>query len=457
MPSNLRQILERADQAFRAGNYAYAIEMCLDALKMDAKCLEARKRLRAAQRKAWQERASGQGAALAAYLGALPALVRMKVSQLLRKPEPVLLQCEQVLTKLPSHRGALLAGGLAARATQDFPTALFFFETVLEAREKDPVAMRQVAEVRRESGDYKAALDAFERLKAGSAGDYGVDKEIRDLEAAVSMQEKWKPQSESFTEIVKDMDRQRDLDAEGQSIRSDEDLERAVERTRRNQEREPEEIRHPLALCDLLARKGDFAGAEEALRVAAGLNAADYRIEERRVRLSLEPLEVEFRRLARDSAAGPPERFQEIRLERARKGAEGYRRLVSFRPTDSTLRFRLGEFLVDLGETDGAIREFQSAEADPRLKRDALRRLGECWLEKGEHDLAAKTCQRALEGIHVYDEKDKEILYLLGRAYEAAGSRAQAVEIYMRLQEMDIGFRDVSKRVSVLRKKDARG
>ncbi|MEK7270920.1 MAG: tetratricopeptide repeat protein [Planctomycetota bacterium] len=453
MATNARQIIEKMEQAVQRGNHGYAIELGINFLRLDPKALDIRKVLRAAQRKAVQEQSARQASGLVLAFQSLLPTIQMRIALLLKKPEAALENCERILCRQPAHRSALLAGGSAARALGDVPTSLFFYETLLESNPGHPVALRELAGALEAGGNPKAALEALQRLKGSGAAPYDIDKWMRDLEAKVSMQTQWKPESGSFTDAVRDMDKQRDLDAESQTIRTEEDVERAIERIRRQADAEPGEIRHPISLVDLLLRKEDWAGALAALERARAINPQDFRIEERRVRCLLEPLEAGIRLLRASVDPAAVARREALQKDLAQKGAECYRRLVSMRPTDQMLRFRLGEFLAETGELEPAIREFQSAEADPRLKRDALRRLGECWIRKGEPSLAVKTLQRAIEGIQIFDEKDKEVLYLLGAAHESGGERSMALELFLRLQEMDIGFRDVTKRVAALRVK----
>ena len=99
------------------------------------------------------------------------------------------------------------------------------------------------------------------------------------------------------------------------------------------------------------------------------------------------------------------------------------------------------------GRLDQAAAELQKAIADPRIGSDALFFLARCFQEKGVLDLARTQYERALEGLTGMNERGKEILYNLGSIAESEGDPATARSYYIRIYEVDIGYRDVAAKM----------
>jgi len=115
------------------------------------------------------------------------------------------------------------------------------------------------------------------------------------------------------------------------------------------------------------------------------------------------------------------------------------------------LRFALGEQFLKAGRLDDAISEFQKSVKDPRKRIDSLGLLGECFIQKGLYDLAARQLEKALEespGLN--SERGKQVVYNLGVLREKQGNIAAAKEEFLKVYEVDVSFRDVAEKVTRL-------
>ena len=74
-----------------------------------------------------------------------------------------------------------------------------------------------------------------------------------------------------------------------------------------------------------------------------------------------------------------------------------------------------------------------------------------CFQKKGILDLARQEYDRALEACRGIDDRAKEILYNLGLISEADGDPEGARGAYVRIYEVDIGYRDVAEKMEQLR------
>ena len=123
---------------------------------------------------------------------------------------------------------------------------------------------------------------------------------------------------------------------------------------------------------------------------------------------------------------------------------------------------RYGHALMEVPSYDEAIQQVQKAVQDPKFKIKALSDIGTCFLKKELEDLAAKQFQSALGDIaDGNSDTAKEIKYKLGICYEQKADKIsdvgakktlveQALTVYQEIMAVDIGYLDVSDRVSRL-------
>ncbi len=120
-------------------------------------------------------------------------------------------------------------------------------------------------------------------------------------------------------------------------------------------------------------------------------------------------------------------------------------------PGDAALRLGLGKRLMKSDQLDEALAELQKANSDPRVSREALFHMAQCFQRKGFLDLARKEYEQALKGAVEIDERAKEVLYNLGSIAESEGNGEEARTYYARVYEVDIGYRDVAAKMEQFR------
>jgi tetratricopeptide (TPR) repeat protein len=117
---------------------------------------------------------------------------------------------------------------------------------------------------------------------------------------------------------------------------------------------------------------------------------------------------------------------------------------------DAGSHYDLGLAFKEMGLLDEAISAFQVAlrTGDGRLR--ILEELGQCFLLKGQHGIALKVLQRALEQRPADELELIGVYYYLGRAAEAGGQRDAARDAYERVLALELGFQDVELRLARL-------
>lgn len=117
---------------------------------------------------------------------------------------------------------------------------------------------------------------------------------------------------------------------------------------------------------------------------------------------------------------------------------------------DYEAHYDLGVAYKEMGLTDEAIAQFQKALRGPANRVRTYEALGQCFVEKEQHPIAAALLQRATEVPGADDQQLVGVLYLLGYAMEQMGRPADALPYYLRVFAVDIEFRDIAERVAAM-------
>ena len=119
---------------------------------------------------------------------------------------------------------------------------------------------------------------------------------------------------------------------------------------------------------------------------------------------------------------------------------------------DFDSHYDLGIAYKEMGLIDEAIFQFQKALRGATQRIRAYEALGQCFIDRGEHDVAITVLGRALREPGMEDEDLIGVLYLLGFASEGSRKPRDAAAYYQRVFAIDIDFRDVSKRLKQMAK-----
>ena len=116
-------------------------------------------------------------------------------------------------------------------------------------------------------------------------------------------------------------------------------------------------------------------------------------------------------------------------------------------PTDLAIRFEMGQLYFQTGKITEAIQEFQKAKNNPHKGLAAMNYLAQCYARRKMYDLAARTLQSAIKEKAIFDDEKKDLVYNLGCVLESMGKKDEAIEQFKLIYEMDIGYKDVAKKV----------
>jgi tetratricopeptide (TPR) repeat protein len=120
---------------------------------------------------------------------------------------------------------------------------------------------------------------------------------------------------------------------------------------------------------------------------------------------------------------------------------------------DYQAHYDMGLAFRGMGLLDDAISEFQKAVRAPNRPLRTVEALGECFLERGQPQVALTVLERGLASTPAAAPADDAllgVLYFLGRAQEALDRPAEALGCYQRVLATDIQFRDAAERLAQL-------
>lgn len=445
--------LDKARDAVKKKNYEYAVTLFVEYLKAQPSDVAARKELREAER-AWK-RMSGGGGFMANMkmkgYGAQAAMIRVNA----KDPERAMIACEDLLKQDPDIIPALIKLGEAAHLAKFNEVSIAAFEDALAVDKDNKDALRAMGRALKAMEILDRSLKCFQRLVKLDPKDKEAEEETRNIPAMMtSIKVKEGVDKGGYQNLI-DKDAAAALEKQSQRVRTPE---QALERI---SELEPKVAKNPkdsktmrlIAELYVKAERPDDALAWCDKAIAADPN--DYSASELKGDLLLQRHEAGVKMLEEAyRKAGGDERVK-AKLAKAKNDKlhfeiDEYRKRVAAHPTEYGLRYALGKALYDAEQVDEAIPELQKAKQDPRKKSEAGYYLGYCFVKKKMAKLALNELGVARADLFEMDDLKKNITYLIGRIYEQAGKKDQAVAEYNQIAEVDFGYKDVTKRLEAL-------
>lgn len=438
--------LQKADEALKRRNWDFAIEVYQQLLELEPDLAEARGGLRQALRRR-HEQNKGGGKLFKALAGAGP-LAMAKTLAKAGKHAAAAKSLEQYLSGNPLDEDANFELGLALEGAGHFKSARVVYEFLAEIAPKNPHGLKRAGAMMYREGDHAKALEYYERALQADPRDQEALKARKDLSAERALRAGRFDSVQHSREQIKDKDQALDLERTKRRQLTDEDWASERERLEGLYADNPKDPEILLKLADVNERLKDY---ESALDFAE--RAQQYRRDSFELVCKLGDLRAKVikKKIARADKDGNAELAGRLELELVDAEVIDFKNRVQTHPGDASLRLQLGKRLLRKNDLDLALAEFQKAQADARVQRDARMGMAQCFQRKGYADLAKREYLRVLEGVQEIDERAKEVLYALGQIAEAEGQTDEARSNYARVYEVDIGYRDVAAKMERFR------
>jgi tetratricopeptide (TPR) repeat protein len=440
--SNL-DTFRKAKDAMARQNHDYVIMLMPPVLEANPGLLEGRKILRASQI-AKAKAASKMDKSMAAVRIA-PAVMQAK-SAVGKSLGAGLAKLEEALTLdpfSPQANGAL--GEIALE--NDLPgTAVFAYETVRAAKPQDTQNLHGLARALIAAKQMGKARDVYQNILELAPTDGAALKGMKDASALTATQSGGWEKSEDFRDSLKNKEESSALESASKVVKTAEAVAEQLARLHAQFEKEPQNVVLAKQIAELCETQGSLDHALQWFQFAHELTQKTDPVLEKAVfRLQCALLDQEWEQAR---AAGSDETVcDEILARKKSVILEGAKDRVKRYPNDLQYRFELGEALIDNGGYKEAVPELQQALRQPSVRHRALNLLGVSYQKRKMLDLAAKQYALAASEIVAMDNVKKDAIYSLGVILEEMGKKAEALEEFKKIYEVDSQFRDTAERV----------
>ena len=436
--------IQKAEEALRRRNYDFAVELYRQLVDLDPDQGEARGGLRRALQKRFEAKKGSR--LLRAVSGALP-LSRAKAMSKLGKHKACARALEDYLATNPLDEEANLMLGMSLEAAEHYSSARAVYEFTAEVAPTNSEALKRAGGMMHRAGDFERALEYYERALEADPRDQEALKARKNLAADMALSKTSADSVGHSRELVKDKKELRALERSRQVHRSEDELREELVRLEGRYADSPSDPDVMVALSEVHRKLGDPEAGLELAERALEYRRDSFELVERVGDLRSKVLK---RKIARADKEGRTEEAGGLERELITQEVDDHRRRVELRPGDAALRLGLARKLMRAGHLDEALAELQRCQNEPRVRGDALFLLGQCFQGKGILDLAKKEYELALAGTDGMNDRAKEILYNLGSIAEQQGNEEEARSCYIRIYEVDIGYRDVATKMGAL-------
>lgn len=441
-----RDLINRARAALSARNYDYTINLLQGLLKTEPLFLEGRRLLRAAGIQKYK----GLSGLSKQMSGMKTAGMVMKASAGKKQPADALILAEEILAVDPYNRKGNDLVAEAYITLGDPEGACFAYETVKEGNPKDKDNLNHLAQAYLKMGDFTKAEKTFSAILEIDPRDGEAMSGMKNASAAnASRSGGWESASD-YRDLIKNKDEAKALEQAGRVVKSGEAIDEQIAALYEKVNSDPANLNHPKQIAQLCEQKEDFPAAIQWYEYTfeAGKrtdNSLEKKIDDLKMRVLEDELNVVKAAAQTDEAAAA--RVAELQHQRNIIVMETAKRRVEKYPNEYQFHFELGQAYYNLGMFKEAGPELQLGLKQPNVRSEAQNLIGLCYMHRHMNDLAEKAFRSAKDEMGVMDNGKKEVTYNLALLLEKMGKKEEYIAQLKEIYEVDMGFRDVTKRV----------
>jgi len=445
----LQKQVENAQVALQRGNFEYVFEVTSQVLKQAPGCLPVRR----LQRAAIIRQNESKNMLVAKAFGSMTMAGFLFSNK--KDPVKAIEAAEKMLHVDPHNITALKSMADAANSLGLMETAAFSWECIREAQPKDHDTLVHLAEAYLAAKMNKEAVKVADELLKLRPQDGDALALMRKASVAQTMDKgNWESQV-SFRSKLKDENLATSLEQASKVVTSTEMTERLIDEAKVRLAAEPANVNHFRSIIDGYRRLNDPASALEYVKQVRQVPSAagDATFEKLQNDLTIAVIEARLKdaeaalaadpenAALKDAAVATKGELAKARLDDAKSYVERY-------PNDYAARFTLANLLLEAGDHQGAIGNFQQAQKSPKVRVPALAGMGRALKARRMFDLAVQQFQTAKGEIPTMDDLKKDIIYQLAECYEGMGRQEDAINEFKLIYSEDIGFRDVADKIN---------
>ncbi len=450
LDARLQKQVETAQVALQRGNFDYVIEVTAQVLKHAPGCLPVRR----LQRVALLKRLETKNKLISKAIGSVTMAGFLFSGK--KDPAKAFENAEKMVIADPTNVAALKALAENATALGLMETATFAWEAIREVQPKDHDTLVHLAEAYIAAKMHREAVRVADDLLKVRPQDGDALALMRKASVAQTMDKgNWESSGTSFRSKLKDESQAVSLEQANKVVTSTEMTERLIAEAKERLALQPENLNHYRSIIDGYRRINDPASALEYVRKARALPSAagDATLEKLQSELAIAVLEAKVKAAADKAAAAPEDAAAKSALEAARAELhkvklDDTKAYVERYPNDYAARYTLANLLLEAGDHQGAIANFQQAQKSPKVRISALAGMGRALKSRKMYDLAVQQFQTAKTELPTMDDLKKDIIYQLAECYEGMGRQEDAINEFKLIYSDDIGFRDVADKIN---------
>jgi len=303
---------------------------------------------------------------------------------------------------------AVVAAGTIALSTVVTELGPVALKIALNDRRAKKDHFVRLMETFRASGNFELAVRAGEEACRMAPEDIKLQTEVRNLAATSTMTRGGYDQtgeSGGFRSNIRDAEKQRQLEEQERSVRSENVLDRAVTQAKEEYDARPTDrpaIKKYAATLVQRKRPEDLQLAHDIL-MKGYQETQEFRFRQDAGAIRIAQATAKLKPLRDAVATNPADPAAQAALASAQKAlldleiGEFELRAAAY-PTDLIIKFELGRRYFEVGRYDDAIDLLQQAKDDAKNRAAALSFLGRAFAAKGWHEEAIGTFRLALEG-----------------------------------------------------------
>lgn len=446
-----QKLIDNARVALERGNLDYVLEVTAQVLRTAPGCLPVRRLQRVAQLR----QARGKGGGFMAKMTGSLSTAPFMFAGAKKDPAKLLESAEGLLAKDPNNVGALKLLAEAAGGLGLPETVAFALDAVRELEPENRANLLALGEAWLTAGKPTEALKIADDILRTKPTDADAQNLMRKASVAQTVtKHSWENQS-SYRDKLRDEAQAVSLEQGAKVVAGDAMTQRLLDEALARVTKEPLNLNHYRSVAQAYRQLGNLDEALVWVRKARQqpTGKTDAALEKQESELATAVVDQRVKAAEAAVAANAGDALAQEKLAAAKKELADFKlteskRYVERYPNDYAARYALGALLLESGQTDAAIAQFQQAQKGPQVRVASLVGLGRSFKAKKLYDLAVAQLNTAKNELAQMDDTKKDVIYELGSCYELMGRPDAAIEEFKTIYSEDIGFRDVADKIN---------
>ncbi|MCK5707239.1 MAG: hypothetical protein KAI43_06250 [Candidatus Aureabacteria bacterium] len=435
----LQEIASKAKTAFERSNFGYAVELYQSVLLNDPNNENASRMFFPSTLALRQTKGSSPATDVLSFLENIPFYIKFLIQKSKRDEKKIMFILIDIIKKEPKNFIMLKLLGSTASNLQFQNIAIHAYKAFLNLKSKDLQGLKALSKIYMDLDDRDSARNIFKKILKIAPFDNDANRGLKDIAAKVTIEKSNWDDNEDFRSKIKDEDDAKLSEIEAHLSKTDKEIMMIIDKNEELLKKEPHNLGALRALSEEYQKIGKMRESLEAFKKLSEMQPGDAELARSVVLLEHKILKDE-------------EASEQVLLKTI---VEGYKDLCDQFPTNYKLLFEYGDHLLEAEKIDEAIAQFQRSITSPNYKSQSINKLGICFERKNILDLAIEQFQKGIESCgNDMSSLKKDITYNLASTLEKAGKHDFAIEHYKAIYQVDISYKDISKKIEDFYKRD---